>query len=162
RLMVLGAAALFFAALFRMFWLPIVIALGTYFVWDATRTLRGRPLTSKNPLARHPLDPDLAAAMALSHHGAIRTIIFGHTHVPVEVEVAPGKRFINSGTWVKVVDVRAVRDEPTELNTYVLVDESGDAHLMCWRGTQPARRYSDHPQMGEPAAEPSKQEVAAS
>src|SRR5262249_54831945 len=105
----------------------------------------------------------LAAALALAQHPAVRTVIFGHTHAPVEVSVAPGKRFINSGTWVKVVDVRAVRDEPTELNTYVLVDQSGDAHLMCWRGTEPARRFSDHPEGRSEAAEsPRTGEMAAS
>ncbi|HJZ85460.1 MAG TPA: metallophosphoesterase [Polyangia bacterium] len=142
RLMVLAAAGLFFTAVVRMFWLPVGIALSAYLVWDATRTLRGKPLAAKNPLERRPLDPELTAALALLERADIRTVVFGHTHGPLEVDPVPGKRFINSGTWVKVVDVRNVREEPTELNTYVLVGADGDAHLMCWRGTLPARRYA--------------------
>ena len=143
RVMILGAAALFFEAIGRIFWLALAIAAIVYLAWDAARTVASRPLTEKNPLEKNPLDPEIAAALALAQRPDVQTIVFGHTHAPADIEIAPGKRFINSGTWVKVVDVRNVRDEPTELNTYVLVDPNGEAHLMSWRGTQPARRYSE-------------------
>src|SRR5262249_60529507 len=111
--------------------------------WDAARTVLSRPRGKKNPLEKQPLAPEIQAARALLQRPEVRTVVFGHTHAPVDLEIGRGKRFINSGTWVKVVDVRNVRDEPTELNTYVLVDPNGEAHLMSWRGTQPARRYSE-------------------
>ena len=143
RIMILIAAGLFFEALGRIFWVALAAAAVFYLAWDAARTVASRPLSEKNPLEKQPLDPEVAAALALAQRPDVRTIVFGHTHAPADIEIAPGKRFINSGTWVKVVDVRNVRDEPTELNTYVLVDPNGEAHLMSWRGTQPARRYSE-------------------
>jgi hypothetical protein len=143
RIMILVAAGLFFYAIGRIFWVALAGAAVFYLAWDAARTVASRPLTEKNPLEKQPLDPEIAAALALAQRPDVRTVVFGHTHAPIDIEVAPGKRFINSGTWVKVVDVRNVRDEPTELNTYVLVDPNGEAHLMSWRGTQPARRYSE-------------------
>jgi UDP-2,3-diacylglucosamine pyrophosphatase LpxH len=141
RLLILGAAGLFFEAVGRIFWLPLAACAIVYLAWDATRTVASRPLSEKNPLEKQPLDPEIAAALALAQRPDVRTVVFGHTHAPLELAVGTGKRFINSGTWVKVVDVRNVRDEPTELNTYVLVEPSGEARLMSWRGTQPARRY---------------------
>jgi hypothetical protein len=143
RILILIAAGLFFEALGRIFWVALAAAAIFYLAWDAARTVASRPLTEKNPLEKQPLDPEIAAALALAQRPDVRTIVFGHTHAPADIEIAPGKRFINSGTWVKVVDVRNVRDEPTELNTYVLVDPNGEAHLMSWRGTHPARRYAE-------------------
>jgi hypothetical protein len=140
RLMVLGAAGCFFEALGRVFWLPLVVCLAVYLVWDGRRTLVGQPLTDKNPLTRSPLDPDLEAAVAILRHPQVRTVVFGHTHGPMEIEVSPGRHFINSGTWVKVVDVRNVREDPSEPSTYVHIDEAGSARLMSWRGSQPATR----------------------
>src|SRR5262249_918605 len=143
RIQILLAAGIFFEAIGRIFWLALAAAAVLYLAWDAGRTVTSRPLPEKNPLEKNPLDPEVAAALALAQRADVRTIVFGHTHAPVDIEIMPGKRFINSGTWVKVVDVRNVRDEPTELNTHVLVDANGEAHLMSWRGTQPARRHSE-------------------
>jgi hypothetical protein len=42
---------------------------------------------------------------------------------------------------VKVVDLRNARTAPSELNTYVAVRD-GQAELMSWRGTEPARRFA--------------------
>jgi UDP-2,3-diacylglucosamine pyrophosphatase LpxH len=151
RILVLGAAGIFFEAVFRMFWLPLVVALSVYLAWDCARTVMSRPLAQKNPLEKRPLDPEVEAALALLELPGVRTVVFGHTHAPIDLEVRPGKRFINSGTWVKVVDVRNVRDESTELNTFVEVDPTGQAHLMSWRGTQPARRYGE-PTSRQPGA----------
>jgi UDP-2,3-diacylglucosamine pyrophosphatase LpxH len=143
RLLVLVSAAVFFEALAQMFWMPLLLAVSTYLLWDAARTIVGEPLTEKNPLARSGRDPELEGAMAVLGLPAVRTVVFGHTHGPIELELSPGKRFINSGTWVKVVDVRNARDEPMEPNTYVHVSADGTAHLMSWRGTEPARPYAE-------------------
>jgi UDP-2,3-diacylglucosamine pyrophosphatase LpxH len=156
RLIVLGAAIVFFEAVLRVFWLPVLLAVLAYLGWDAARTLIGRPLSERNPLARRPLDPEIEAALTLLEQPEVRTVVLGHTHAPIELEVAGGKRFINSGTWVNVIDVRNVRDEPSERSTYVAVDAEGRARLMTWRGTQPARHHSERPLLlPEPEATPS-------
>src|SRR5262249_11569812 len=91
---VLAAAILFLDATFRMFWLPLALAALAYLLWDAFRTLRGVPLTEKDPLRRDPLDADLAAALRILEQPDCKTVVFGHTHAPVEVTVEGGRRFI--------------------------------------------------------------------
>ena len=48
-------------------------------------------------------------------------VVCGHSHVPLILEVAPGKHYINSGDWVKH-------------RTYVTIDENGTAQLHEWTG----------------------------
>jgi UDP-2,3-diacylglucosamine pyrophosphatase LpxH len=142
RLLVTVSACAFFYAVFRLFLLPIVITAACYVIWDAVRTVIGRPQTEKDPLLQRPLSGELETAIRLLHLPDVRTVVFGHTHVPMSVDVGEGRRFLNSGTWMKLVDMRNVRSEPNELNTYVRIVD-GKAELMSWRGTTPARKYRD-------------------
>jgi UDP-2,3-diacylglucosamine pyrophosphatase LpxH len=140
RLLVMASALGFFYAMARLFLLPILLAAAGYVIWDAARTIGGKPQTERDPLLQRPLAGDLETAIRLLHLPHVRTVVFGHTHIPMVVDVGEGKRFLNSGTWMKLVDMRNVRSEPNELNTYVRIID-GHADLMSWRGTTPARRY---------------------
>jgi hypothetical protein len=140
RVMVAVSAVAFGYAMGKLFLLPILMAVGGYIIYDAVRTLMGRPQSEKDPLLRHPMPAELETAIRLLHLDKVRTVVFGHTHVPMVVEVGQGKRFLNSGTWMKLVDMRHVRSEPNELNTYVRI-LGRQADLMSWRGTTPARKF---------------------
>jgi len=140
RLLVMISAVAFGFAMARLFLLPILFAVAVYVIWDAVRTIMGRPQTERDPLLRHPMPGDLEVAIRILHLGSVHTVIFGHTHIPMVVDVGEGKRFLNSGTWMKLVDMRHVRSEPNELNTYVRI-LGKQADLMSWRGTTPARKY---------------------
>jgi UDP-2,3-diacylglucosamine pyrophosphatase LpxH len=140
RLLVMISAATFFFAMARLFLLPILVAIAVYVIWDAVRTVVGRPQIERDPLLRRPMDAELETAIRLLHLPHVHTVVFGHTHVPMCVDVGENKRFLNCGTWVKLLDMRNVRSEPNELNTYVRI-VGGHAELMSWRGTTPARRY---------------------
>ncbi len=144
RLLVAGAAGLFFWAVVKMFWIPIVGLLVFYVLLDAARTVS--PAATDEQLGI-PQEPEVRAALRLLKHDRVRTVIFGHTHVPLEIDLPSGRRYLNSGTWVKVVDLRNARTAPSELNTYVAI-RGGVAELMSWRGTEPARRF------GSPTAVP--------
>ena len=140
RLLVMVSAVAFFFAMVRLFLLPMILAVAVYVIWDAVRTVIGRPQTERDPLLRHPMPGDLEVAIRMLHLDSVHTVIFGHTHIPMVVDVGEEKRFLNSGTWMKLVDMRNVRSEPNELNTYVRII-GGRADLMSWRGTTPARPY---------------------
>ena len=45
----------------------------------------------------------LAAAEDLASVGSFRYVIFGHTHLPKDVEMAGGARYLNSGTWADLI-----------------------------------------------------------
>lgn len=50
-------------------------------------------------------------------------VIFGHTHVAEEVELLPGKLYVNSGNWLRGTD-------------YVAIDH-GHVRLATWKGDAP-------------------------
>lgn len=137
RLTVAAASGLFFWAILKMFWIPIGGIVAFYVLVDAARGVT--PAVAEEALGA-PAEPEVMAALRLLRHERIRTVIFGHTHVPMQIDLPSGKRYINSGTWVKVVDLRNARTAPNELNTYVAI-RGGEAALMSWRGTEPARRF---------------------
>jgi UDP-2,3-diacylglucosamine pyrophosphatase LpxH len=70
-----------------------------YRVWSAYESLkrrlqvwRGGALVEQNVYYE-------AAAMLLRR--GFDAVIFGHTHAPEDVELEPGQRYVNSGTWVR-------------------------------------------------------------
>jgi hypothetical protein len=137
RLMIAGAAGMFFWGLLRLFWIPIAGLTAFYILLDASRTVS--PSSGEDVLGV-PQEPEVMAALRLLKHDRVRTVVFGHTHVPMQVELPSGKRYVNSGTWVKLIDLRHARTAPAELNTYVQI-RRGVAELMSWRGTEPARHF---------------------
>jgi UDP-2,3-diacylglucosamine pyrophosphatase LpxH len=138
RLMVAGAAVVFFYSLLRMFWIPIGLLAGFYILLDAARSVS--PGTD-DPVGI-PDEPEVLAALRMLKHDKVRTVIFGHTHVPLQIDLPSGKRYLNSGTWIRSIDLRNARSAPVELNTYVAV-RGGRAELLSWRGTNPARLFGN-------------------
>lgn len=151
RLMIAGAAGLFFWGLLRLFWIPIAGLTAFYILLDASRTVSP---SSADESFGVPQEPEVMAALRLLKHDRVRTVVFGHTHVPMQVELPSGKRYVNSGTWVKLIDLRHARTAPSELNTYVQI-RRGVAELMSWRGTEPARRFGAATPMPVLASAPS-------
>jgi UDP-2,3-diacylglucosamine pyrophosphatase LpxH len=137
RLLVAASAGIFFWALLRLFWIPIAGLAAFYVLLDASRTVS--PSVADEALGV-PQEPEVMAALRLLKHDRVKTVVFGHTHVPMQVELPTGKRYVNSGTWVKLIDLRHARTAPVELNTYVQI-RRGQAELMSWRGTEPARHF---------------------
>ena len=45
----------------------------------------------------------LAAAQDLAATGGFRYVVFGHTHLPKDVEMEGGARYLNSGTWADLI-----------------------------------------------------------
>ena len=138
RLLVVASALAFAYGVVRLLWIPLLIAVVAHIVHDAARTLSAPAVADHEPLLRKPLAHDVAAAIRLLRHPAVRCVVFGHTHQPMQLDLGAGKRYVNSGTWVRVLDVRDVRGEPFPVNPYVAI--TGDeVRLMSWRGTEPAR-----------------------
>src|SRR5690606_17487144 len=42
-------------------------------------------------------------------------VIFGHTHQPLDVELAPGRRYVNSGNWMRGGSFVEIIDGQVEL-----------------------------------------------
>jgi hypothetical protein len=138
RLLVLAAAVAFFAGIVQLLWIPLVLALVAYLVYDVLRSVSRPPLAERDPLLRRPLACDVEAALRILRQPGVRTVVLGHTHKAEEVHLGDGRRFINTGTWVRHVDVRHVRGDRGEINPYCRV-QGGVAELMSWRGTEPSR-----------------------
>lgn len=51
------------------------------------------------------LDLERQARKLLDQEKEIRTIIFGHTHMPLNKVYPDGKQYINTGTWTKMVNL---------------------------------------------------------
>ncbi len=137
RLLVAASAAVFFYSFVKMFWVPLALVAAGYVLLDAARTVR--PSTNEDALGI-PREPEVMAALRLLKHEHVHTVVFGHTHVPLQIDLPSGKRYINSGTWIRSIDLRNARSGPVELNTYVAI-RGAHAELMAWRGTEPARRF---------------------
>ena len=137
RLLVAASSVVFFYSLARMFWVPMALLAALYVLLDAARTVT--PTATDDALGI-PHEPEVLAALRLLKHERVKTVVFGHTHVPLLIDLPSGKRYINSGTWIRSIDLRNARSGPVELNTYVAI-RNGAAELMAWRGTQPARRF---------------------
>jgi UDP-2,3-diacylglucosamine pyrophosphatase LpxH len=89
------------------------------------------------------LDLEAQARSVLDHDPELRTIIFGHTHKPMNKAYPDGKQYINTGTWTKMInlDLRNFGQPPFCL-TFALVSIR-DGHAKCelrnWVG-----EYSPH------------------
>jgi UDP-2,3-diacylglucosamine pyrophosphatase LpxH len=89
------------------------------------------------------LDLEWQARRLLDQESELKTVIFGHTHKPMDKAYADGKQYINTGTWTKMVnlDFRSLGQQQINL-TFALVKISGDqsqCELRSWVG-----EYSPH------------------
>jgi UDP-2,3-diacylglucosamine pyrophosphatase LpxH len=89
------------------------------------------------------LDLEWQARRLLDQEPELKTVIFGHTHKPMDKAYADGKQYINTGTWTKMVnlDFRSLGQQQINL-TFALVKIAGDqsqSELRSWVG-----EYSPH------------------
>ncbi len=91
------------------------------------------------------LDLEAQARGVLAANPTTKTIIFGHTHLPMHRVYEDGRQYINTGTWTKMVmlDWRYI-GEPSR-RTFALarkLDQGWDAELHQWNGSgQPYAPY---------------------
>jgi len=89
------------------------------------------------------LDLEKQARRLLDQDEQVRTVIFGHTHKPMNKVYPDGKQYINTGTWTKMInaDWRSIGRSQYCL-TFALVqirDGKSECDLRYWMG-----EYSPH------------------
>jgi len=90
-------------------------------------------------LIEAPLFPDLdeAAERILYTRDDIHTVIFGHNHRPTFRQIAPGKEYVNTGTWNEMTNLEVDRIGSRLLCTFALIEYLGrkpQVSLKVWRG----------------------------
>lgn len=82
---------------------------------------------------------DLAMRLLLRQHG-VHTIIVGHSHAPRFRLLRGGKVMINTGTWMKMINLNLQYLGQDSGLTYALIEYADDGRplprLMRWYGTQ--------------------------
>jgi UDP-2,3-diacylglucosamine pyrophosphatase LpxH len=93
-------------------------------------------------------DLEAPARALLNEKPALRTIVFGHTHRPMNRIYPDGKQYLNTGTWTKMVnlDWRGLGQEFRLTFALIKMSESGaksDCELHHWVGqVGPYRRFT--------------------
>jgi UDP-2,3-diacylglucosamine pyrophosphatase LpxH len=90
-------------------------------------------------LLEAPVFPDLddAAERILLTRQEIRTVIFGHNHRPVFRQFAPGKEYINTGTWNEMTNLEVDRLGTRLVCSFALIeyfDSRVETSLKIWKG----------------------------
>jgi UDP-2,3-diacylglucosamine pyrophosphatase LpxH len=89
------------------------------------------------------LDLEQEARELLSLEPELRTVIFGHTHKPMNKVYPDGKQYINTGTWTKMVNLDWRNLGQQFALTFALVRiQAGEARceLRQWQGEQGPHR----------------------
>jgi predicted phosphodiesterase len=89
------------------------------------------------------MDLEWQARRLLDQEPEVKTVIFGHTHKPMNKAYADGKQYINTGTWTKMVnlDFRSLGQQQFNL-TFALIkirEGQSQCELRSWVG-----EYSPH------------------
>ncbi len=89
------------------------------------------------------MDLERQARRVLDQESDVKTVIFGHTHKPMNKAYPDGKQYINTGTWTKMVnlDFRSL-GQPQLALTFALIrirDGESQSELRHWVG-----EYSPH------------------
>jgi UDP-2,3-diacylglucosamine pyrophosphatase LpxH len=93
--------------------------------WQRMRAWRKKSLFERNVY--------YAAAHMLLCRG-FDVVIFGHTHNPEDVELVQGRRYINSGNWVRGGSFVEISD--------------GNIELMHWNDGRPTLAFPNSPRLG--------------
>lgn len=83
------------------------------------------------------LDLEEEARQILDERSDLKTIIFGHTHLPMNKLYADGKQYINTGTWTKMVnlDFRGIGGQVRRTFAFLhFFDGSVRCELRQWMG----------------------------
>jgi len=121
----------------KIFWMIIRFFFISRFKNDPRRNTSLRQTLSI--LLEAPVFPDLdeAAERILMTRDDIRTVIFGHNHRPAFREVAPGKLYINTGTWNEMTHLELDRIGNRLMCTFAFIefiDNQAQASLRVWKG----------------------------
>jgi len=82
-------------------------------------------------------DPDQRAARKILKRPDVHTVILGHFHKPVFLRLGPGRSYINTGTWNKIISLDPGSLGARSCLTYALVErENGKARAILkeWLG----------------------------
>lgn len=90
------------------------------------------------------VDLERNARRILDNDPELNTVIFGHTHKPMNKAYPDGKQYINTGTWTKMVnlDFRSLGQQQFNL-TFALIkiqDGKSQAELRSWVGEHSPHR----------------------
>lgn len=78
-----------------------------------------------------------AAARVLRNDETLHTVIFGHTHIPMTRQLAPGRRYLNCGSWIPNSNLHIAALGRSLLQTYIFIDyeqERARCRLKRWFG----------------------------
>lgn len=78
-----------------------------------------------------------AAARVLRANGSLHTVIFGHTHIPMARQIEPGRRYLNSGSWIPNSNLHIAALGRSLQQTYIFIDyeqERARCRLKQWYG----------------------------
>jgi len=131
----------------RFCFLSAFYFLKTRFVWSPRRrsTLKVT-LDILRQETRVFLDLEREAREILDERQDLRTIIFGHTHRPMNKIYPDGKQYINTGTWTKMINLDFARIGQQFALTFAFIRlKDGESHceLRQWVGEHnPHKIYS--------------------
>lgn len=110
----------------------------TRFVWSPARRSRFKlTLEMLKPELRLFLDLEREARALLNTREDVKTIIFGHTHRPMNRIYPDGKQYINIGTWTKMINLDFKGLGQQVARTFVLVrieNNTAFSELRQWIG----------------------------
>ncbi len=92
------------------------------------------------------LDLEKEARELLDERPELKTVIFGHTHRPMNRSYPDGRQYINTGTWVKMVNLDWRGIGQPMLRTFAVVEFSGGqsrCELRQWVGEHGPHRVFD-------------------
>jgi UDP-2,3-diacylglucosamine pyrophosphatase LpxH len=121
--------------------------LKTRFVYSSKRraTLKVTAKIMKEQTSQFLLDLEREARMVLDEHPDVKTVIFGHTHKPVNKVWPDGKQYINTGTWTKMInlDWRSLGTQYALTFAFIkIADGKSQCELRQWQGeTGPHRMW---------------------
>ncbi len=127
--------------------LSIFYFLKTRFIWSPTR--RSRLKVTMEILKQETKvlqDLEKEARQLLDEKAALKTVIFGHTHRPMNKIYADGKQYINTGTWTKMINLDWRGMAQHFRRTFALVHIQGDSarcELRQWVGEHSPHQVFD-------------------
>jgi UDP-2,3-diacylglucosamine pyrophosphatase LpxH len=135
-------------AIIKLFLFSTFYFLNTRFVYNPKRraTIANTLAIMKEEITPfYGLEDD--ARRVLDENPQIHTVIFGHTHGPMQRYYSNGKTYINSGTWTRMInlDFRNLGQSSKLTFAYIEYDESGHpkATLEEWFGLpKPHRAFN--------------------
>ena len=129
----------------KFFFLSTFYFLHTRFIYNPRRraTLTNTLAIMKEEITPfHGLEDDARSVLDKNPH--IHTVIFGHTHGPMQRSYRDGKTYINTGTWTRMINLDLRHLGQSNNLTFALIefDEKGSSlsSLQEWKGFQHPHR----------------------